>query len=407
MAPKAKKLIITSLRITIGVVALWWVLRNVKLDDRVTLPDGRTARILHRGDSHVRLEYDDDASREDLPLGRLARNDNGELAIDYGLKSILRHARKVHLLWAIIIFSPVPFLQSLRFLMMFRAQDIRLSFWECTKLCFAGNFLNFVALGTTGGDLVKAYYVCLHTDRRTEAVTTILLDRIVGLTGLVALVGLTILLFAHDARLDAFGSVSAFFLVAVVAGSTLLVSEQARRLVHRIVPRPLPNRAPDDSDDGPPSTSSLPSRAVASLASHARRVDQTTQRLIKHKPMVLGTVLVTMALQLIALTSWQAIVHALHMPWNVSKIGDYYAYLGSANVVAAIPITPQGIGTVEAYYQEFLAGNGVTVSQVLCLAMATRLLLLLWSLPGALLTMTGGLRPDEAIRTLDSADEAP
>jgi uncharacterized protein (TIRG00374 family) len=395
MQPKTKKLIITGLRILVCVVALWWVLQSVTLHDYVTLRDGRRARLIELGDTTARIQIEAEPIR-DVAVAELATGEDGGPRIEYGLTSVLRGSYKRYLLLAVLLFSPVPLLQSLRFLMMYRAQDIRLSYWECTKLCFAGNFLNFVALGSTGGDVVKAYYVCLHTDRRTEAVTTILLDRIVGLTGLLTLVGIIIPIFANDTRMRMFGLVIAVFLVVVVAGSILLVSENARRVVRRLLPL---SRIDGAVSDAGASTGGLTRRLLALgawILGQARRVDQTTQRLIKHKPMVIGSILVTMVLQLIALTSWQAIVYALRMPWNLSLAGDYFAYFGGANVVACVPITFQGLGTVEAYYKELLAGPGVTVAQILCFAMATRVLQLVWSLPGVLVTMTGSYKPRDA-----------
>ena len=76
------------------------------------------------------------------------------------------------------LFAPVPLIQSLRFQLMLRAQEIELTYWESVKISLGGNFLNFVFLiGSTAGDVFKAYCTTLHTERKTEAVTTILFDR--------------------------------------------------------------------------------------------------------------------------------------------------------------------------------------------------------------------------------------
>ena len=70
---------------------------------------------------------------------------------------------------------------SARFVWLLRAQGIYIGYWEGIKLTYAGNFFNFVMVGTTGGDLFKAFYVAQHTRYKLEAVTTIFLDRVVGL----------------------------------------------------------------------------------------------------------------------------------------------------------------------------------------------------------------------------------
>jgi hypothetical protein len=127
----------------------------------------------------------------------------------------------------------------------------------------------------------------------------------------------------------------------------------------------------------------------------AVRIDATTRRLIDHKPLVIGAVLLTMLLQFLALSSYQVLVYALHMPRDGSKVWDYYAFLGTGNVAAALPITYQGVGVMEALYKKFMSGGHGTMAQILCLAMAVRVLHLFWSLPGFFVTMTGGYRPRE------------
>ena len=96
----------------------------------------------------------------------------------------------------------MPLLQSIRFKWMVRAQEIELSTWEAMKLVYAGNFLNFVALGSTGGDVFKAYYVSTHTPRKTEAVTTVVLDRAVGMVGIVVITLLVMALRLDDPKIQ-------------------------------------------------------------------------------------------------------------------------------------------------------------------------------------------------------------
>jgi uncharacterized membrane protein YbhN (UPF0104 family) len=93
-------------------------------------------------------------------------------------------------LWAVLIFVPVVALQIWRLIIMLQVQGVPLSYWTSTKLTFAGNFFNFALPGTTGGDLIKAYYLTLYTPLKTEAVTTVFLDRAIGLLGLVILAAL-------------------------------------------------------------------------------------------------------------------------------------------------------------------------------------------------------------------------
>ena len=56
---------------------------------------------------------------------------------------------------------------------------------DAFRLSFLSYLLNFVSVGSVGGDLFKAFFIAREQPgRRTEAVATVVVDRIVGLYGL-------------------------------------------------------------------------------------------------------------------------------------------------------------------------------------------------------------------------------
>jgi len=391
MTARHKKLIVTSLRVLVCVAALTWVLYGVTLHDYVELSDGLTYRLTGQaGDTVTVLR---DGAEEPIPRDQIARGPDGTERITYGLYAALRQSSLPILLLCLPAFAPVPFLQSLRFVWMLRAQEIHISYWESVKLSFAGNFLNFVALGTTGGDVVKAYYITLHTDRKTEAVTTVLLDRVVGLTGLLTMVTVLIWLCTRNPQLLAVGGMGAAALLALVIGFALLSSPGLRGRLGRVQ---LVARMAALADESPSSVAQGSSR-MRSLAGwvlrQARRADHATRRLLRHKRLVLGALLATVVLQFIAVSNFVLICRAVGMDFSPGRVWDYYAITATANIIAAIPVSPQGLGTVEATYKHFLLGSHANLSQVLCLAMGIRLLQLLWALPGIVVAMTGTYRP--------------
>ena len=113
-------------------------------------------------------------AKVEVPRGDVAVDESGDPRIERGLSSAIRQSDVRIIALALIVFTPVPLLQSWRFKVLLKAQEIHLTYWECVKLSFGGNFLNFVFLmGTTAGDVFKAYYTSLHTHHKTEAVTTV------------------------------------------------------------------------------------------------------------------------------------------------------------------------------------------------------------------------------------------
>lgn len=369
-----------GLRLAVCTAGLWWVLHNVTLHDYVTLTDGTRVRMTKELPEGVMVVVEEAATgvghgvvtaQQFVPMERIARGADGQLRIEYGLGTTWRAANKPLLLACLLIFAPVTFFQALRFQLLLRAQEIGVTFWESIKLCYAGNFLNFItALGTTGGDMFKMYYVSLHTERKTEAVTTVVLDRIVGLYGLILLMGSLAVVRGRDPKIAYLQYVVAAVIVAGMIAYAALFSERVRTALnlHRLLAR-------------------LP------FGSHWQRAEAATRRLVRHKRLLLGALGSTVVLQVVALAAMVLSARALEMVWSRSSVYDYATYLAGGVVVAAVPISFQGLGTMEAFYKHALLDSHGTLAQLLCLAMVVRALNLFWSLPGVVVTMTGAYRP--------------
>jgi hypothetical protein len=379
-----RKILQIALRTVIGVGVMLLVLRSVSLDDWATLPDGREVRVLnwaevqddprvedpaHAGELTLRVERAD-GTVDEIPLDAVARSDDGTPKVSVGLATAARSA-DARLIWlSLLAFAPVPFLQSVRFRWMVQAQEIELSLWEAMKLVYAGNFLNFVALGSTGGDVFKAYYVSTHTDRKTEAVTTVLLDRAVGMVGLVVITLLVMTLRLDDPKIRPWIPWVALILMGLVAGVFLAFSRRARARLR--------------VDDW---IGRLP------FGDQVRRIDAATHRM-RHHPRLLGaTLAVTVGLQACAIASFMLAGMGLGMQGSWAAVPDYMVYLALGMLVAAVPITYQGLGTLDATLQVFFRGAYGNFSQVLFLGFAIRLVQLVWALPGALVPLTGSHGP--------------
>lgn len=76
----------------------------------------------------------------------------------------------------------------IRWFVLVRAQGLPFTLPNALRLGFLGYFYNTLLPGSVGGDLVKATCIAREQDRRTVAVATVLIDRIVGLWALAWLV---------------------------------------------------------------------------------------------------------------------------------------------------------------------------------------------------------------------------
>jgi uncharacterized protein (TIRG00374 family) len=258
-----------------------------------------------------------------------------------------------------------------------------LRYWNAVKLTFAGNFFNFALPGTTGGDLVKAYYISHYTHLKTEVVTTVFLDRAIGLLGIVFLAVAGIVLTWNPARFGYEMFVLGLLLLGLAAGSLVVFSSRMRRALH---------------------LSALASRLPG--GEQLLRIGRATVAMRQHKAKVAIAMGVTLVLQSIAMVSAAVMAWALGMePTGLSGLLYYFIYVSIGFLVAAIPSTPQAFGVMEFFYVQFFTQNGLnTASQALALALAVRLIQLVWAIPGVLVPLLGAHLPSAAeLAQLESA----
>lgn len=71
---------------------------------------------------------------------------------------------------------------AIRWSLALKVQGLNLSFRRTCEISLIAHFFNSFLLGSTGGDLLKAYYAARETrHKKTEAVTTVFVDRLIGL----------------------------------------------------------------------------------------------------------------------------------------------------------------------------------------------------------------------------------
>lgn len=90
-----------------------------------------------------------------------------------------------HLFLAIVLMGGSTLLTFLRWFLLVWALDFPFRLRDALRLGFVGLLSNYVAPGSVGGDIVKAVLLAHeHPSRKTVAVATVLLDRILGLLAL-------------------------------------------------------------------------------------------------------------------------------------------------------------------------------------------------------------------------------
>jgi uncharacterized protein (TIRG00374 family) len=86
-------------------------------------------------------------------------------------------------------------LTFVRWYVLVHAQKLPFSMGDAMRLGMVGYFFSTFLPGSIGGDIIKAAFLAREQSRRTVAVATVLLDRAIGLWGLVCLVALMGVIF--------------------------------------------------------------------------------------------------------------------------------------------------------------------------------------------------------------------
>jgi uncharacterized protein (TIRG00374 family) len=128
-----------------------------------------------------------------------------------------------YLLYGTLLFATGVLLTLIRWYLLVRCQGLPLTLGNAIRLGLIGCFFNLILLGSVGGDVVKAAALAREQSRRTVAVATVIMDRIIGLWGLAWLVGLTGAAFWVTGQLEDDGGPKSK-LVIEVTSCILLVS---------------------------------------------------------------------------------------------------------------------------------------------------------------------------------------
>jgi glycosyltransferase 2 family protein len=264
-----------------------------------------------------------------------------------------------------------------RWRLLLRAHDIRLGWGRCFTLFFLGHFFNAFLLGATGGDVMKAYYAARETHhRKTEAVTTVFLDRLLGLVALVILV-LAILTFrfrfllAHPMLEE-----GALYLLLVLAVIGLAITLMWRR---------------NWLESGFWKGSALTKRLPASVRSHGARIYAAVYH-FKGKPALLAQAFgLSLGVHILSLLACCLFASAIRSGLTLFQAFTLYPLLGA---LGAIPITPGGLGVREGAAVVIFGTVGIPPLTAFLLSLIPWLSITLWSLFGGLLYLAEPWRKD-------------
>lgn len=272
----------------------------------------------------------------------------------------------------------------LRWCVLLQVQSIEIKFWPTIKLHFLGLFYNNCLPSCVGGDLIRAWCVAKHTEKKMQAALSVFVDRVVGLLGLfiMAFVGYWFIPseyrknlfefsnkidfagYQHECRLIVIGLVAIFAIFIAI----LLVSGKARQLFRR-------------SFDCLYQRLTEPAKKLA----HAIRI-------YSHKKLALVyALLLTFCCQGLFIIGLWLIGKEIGV---IVHVKYYFIFFPVSWMLGALPISLGGSGIVECLIKVmFTQVLLVSGELALALALCQRVLWLIGSLPGVAIHLTGSHLP--------------
>lgn len=279
-----------------------------------------------------------------------------------GMLEMLGLSNKAMLALGLLLAGLAFPIQAYRWLLLMRCRGITVGYGQALRLTLVGQFFSVCLPGSTGGDLVKAYYAAKGSGARARAVMSVITDRVCGMIGLVALVAL-IGFGSLDNPLVRSVTIAAWAALAALTVLALLYTSPTLRGLLRLgaVGERLPAR------------------------DAIRAIDDAAVGYRDHK----ATVLIAVGLSLVAHVCFASATAAagqglgMQTPWLVLM-----ALIPVVLLLGAIPIMPSGLGVMEGAAVLLIdAPMGLVIGMML----VYRLYLLVFALIGAGVTLRGNI----------------
>ena len=264
------------------------------------------------------------------------------------------------------------FLGGLRWQEALRVQGLKLPLGEVTRISFVAHFFNAFLLGSTGGDVWKAYAAARATHhKKAEAALTVFVDRLIGILALLVFAAVFAIpngsLFLRFHRYDGVGL--AILGMMAVAGACVGVGLFTDLL----------------SAEG----------RLGRIAVRFPRLEGTVRalsacRLFGRSPRFLvRTTVLSIGINMAIVGTFAALAAGLGLRLPPATL---WFVVPAVVCLAALPITPSGLGVRENLFVLLLAidfpGFGVKHAEALSLSLLGYSMNLAWSAVGGLVYLT-------------------
>ena len=379
-------------RVLLAVLGLLYVAYSLNWHDYIELPVGHALNttdtplnldVIALSDAGYTVEPPPGSTASGLAFAReeLGSAERGEPELHESVVTMLANANWTLLLLGLGLVGPIYSIQAYRWLVLMRCRELDVTYARCFKLNMVGTFFNLCMPGTTGGDVIKAYYAAKRSDRRGAAVMSVIFDRVTGLLGLVIVAGVASLFIYRDP----FGHQVAVYvwivLGATVVGSALYFS----RRLHKLIGLEY-------------LTSKLKPESVLA------RVESTARAYSAHKLAVTWSVLLSLPVHVMLAGAGAVAGYALGVETGLIFLLTVIPLLLLAG---SAPLTLQGLGVMEFLAFKMLLPTGTaTANQVVGMLLLLRLYMVFYGLLGSIYLLGGDIHLHEAEAAAPPTEDA-
>jgi len=287
---------------------------------------------------------------------------------------------------ALGLYVVAQFVFVFRWRLLMRVLDIRIGFLAALRLHFLGLFYNHCLPSSVGGDLLRAWYVTKHTEKRLEAALSVFVDRVVGLVGMLIMAFFCYWFvpakgrkgrFGFPYKIDSLRGLLEYKWVLVGIGGVfvLVILGILSTARGRAVLRGL----------------------ISTIRIHAAvgflRCRVAGRAYYNSKFVVVSALFLTFFLQGVCVLAMWLIGRQI----GITAAGKYYfIFFPISWLLGALPISVGGAGVMELWLKDiFIRVCGVSSEKAVVLAFSQRVLWLFGSVPGAVIHLLGAHLPKE------------
>lgn len=277
------------------------------------------------------------------------------------MKFALLHADYRWVVAAIFAYLIVELAAAIRWQILLRVQNIRLTLRRVSGLFLIGMFYNQFLPGGTGGDIIKSYLLLKETDKKAGALLAVVFDRLIGLVALVVitvtLVSLRFHLLSKTAETRQFLWILLILLGSSIVGLLTSFVISGFNLFH-LLPHKFPGRE-----------KLIEISAAYHLYAH-------------HWFATLMAFSVSLVAHLATFTTFLCVAYAFHAGVNLI---DFFSVLPIERTITALPISFAGVGLREQILQVMLHNLcGVSVEVAKLIGTMSFLVIFVCCVPGGI-----------------------